>query len=391
MRVQIITDYNEFKKLEQIWNEVLNRSNNNVFFLRHEWLSIWWEFCGDGHELFIILVWDSEELIAIAPLTVEKRKIMPILSLKSLKFIAHGVSDYLDFIITKNSDACFKIIFEQILDCREKWDCIDLFYIRGDSSNFRLFQKYVKEYKALSGSIKAVDSSVVINLEEYSDWFDYFGKMDKKYRSDINRQENRLNKLGNLIFDRVKTYNEGIEILSSFVKSHEKRWGAVFQRSQFSDSQSIERYSRLLEVLTNKNLLDFSYLKLNAIPIAFHFGYIYNKQFYYYTPTFNPEYSIFSPGKIMLKYLINKSFSERLRYFDLLRGTEEYKMIWPNKLINLYQFRLFKTNLSGIILFGIFQIFNVFKKLLISVANISFGRKLLIIKRKILWKTKIEN
>ena len=66
--------------------------------------------------------------------------------------------------------------------------------------------------------------------------------------------------------------------------------------------------------------------------MAAHFGFIQNKTYYYYKPTYNVNYSKFSPGNILLQSLIESSINEGFEIFDFGTGSEIYKKRFSNKV-----------------------------------------------------------
>jgi CelD/BcsL family acetyltransferase involved in cellulose biosynthesis len=88
----IIRDRTHFEKMRSVWNAFLEKSVLDSFFLRHEWLYTWWNVYGKdtSNELFIIALYATDKLVAIAPFYIDKT--LPVLSGggKILRFIGQG-------------------------------------------------------------------------------------------------------------------------------------------------------------------------------------------------------------------------------------------------------------------------------------------------------------
>jgi len=371
MQVKIINNIEEFNGLEPAWNEALAKSGSDNFFLRHEWLASWWQYYGQGNELFVVLLLDEGTIIAAAPLMIKHSRF----HFRSLRFIAYEVTDYNDFIAIREPEECFKLISAEILRQHQRWDMLDLYFLREDSPHFTYWTKYFKDVDGVFGKQKNVDASVVIDLNKYGSWEEYFNKLSKKTRDDIKRQLNRLNKLGRISFDRTRTKEAGIQLFREFIAKHQARWHELSQASQFSDPTLVNKYLALIDKLAGNGLLDLSCLKLDGVPIAFHFGYVYNRCFFYYTPAFDPRYAAYSPGKILLKYLMENSFRDKLMIFDLLRGTEKYKLVWGDGLVRLFRLRSYQWKAKGLILCLAYEIFDGYRKIKEYMKNGAIGRK----------------
>ena len=83
--------------------------------------------------------------------------------------------------------------------------------------------------------------------------------------------------------------------------------------------------------------MHISSLDVNNEPISFHWGVRYKNRFYHLIPTTpNSEYMKFSPGRILLQYLIKWSIDEDLKELDFTIGDEPYKKDWYNNKSTLF-------------------------------------------------------
>jgi CelD/BcsL family acetyltransferase involved in cellulose biosynthesis len=87
LRVEVVTDPHEFVALRTRWNALLRESRSDCIFLTWEWLSAWWTHLSGDRLLHILLAWDGDDLVGIAPL-VRSRGALPWLS--RLEFPAPG-------------------------------------------------------------------------------------------------------------------------------------------------------------------------------------------------------------------------------------------------------------------------------------------------------------
>ena len=73
-----------------------------------------------------------------------------------------------------------------------------------------------------------------------------------------------------------------------------------------------------------------SYITIDDEIIAAHSGFIYKNTCYYLFPVYKEAYKKYSPGKILLKKIIDDSKLKSLQYFDLTIGSENYKKNYSN-------------------------------------------------------------
>lgn len=100
MHIATIRSLPELISIEKEWNDLLAISASHVPFLRHEYITAWWQGLGGGEwahgELYIVIVRNEDnQLIGIAPLFLtDNRQGEPALMLLG----SIEISDYLDII-----------------------------------------------------------------------------------------------------------------------------------------------------------------------------------------------------------------------------------------------------------------------------------------------------
>ena len=124
--VKKINNQNEFLRLKEDWNVLLKKSKCDTIFLTWEWMYAWWECFKDNKQLFILTVHEeNENLVGIAPLCMDRKRICGITVLHYLRFLGTlpTSSDHLDFIICEKKE---KIALIAIIDYLSHENCWDL-------------------------------------------------------------------------------------------------------------------------------------------------------------------------------------------------------------------------------------------------------------------------
>ena len=125
LSIKKISTRSEFSKLKGDWTALLKKSKSDTIFLTWDWLYTWWEYFSGNKQLFILTVHDeNENLVGIAPLCMDKKKLGGIPVLNYIKFLGTMPisSDHLDFIIHQGRErealeAIFGYLFQE-----NKWD-----------------------------------------------------------------------------------------------------------------------------------------------------------------------------------------------------------------------------------------------------------------------------
>jgi CelD/BcsL family acetyltransferase involved in cellulose biosynthesis len=345
MRTEIIETEEGFNKLKAGWDDLLGRSGLNVVFLTYEWLSAWWEDYGRGQRLFIVTVKEGAEIMAIAPFMITSQK--------KLQFIGHDISDYLDLIIAADPAECFRLIFNELKKRQADWAFAEFIYLAQDSPFFSFWQKEIGGLAALHKSLARDGAAVVLDLVKAGgSWTALEKNLPPKRRNDLKRCPRLLAEQGNLSFQRLATLPEITEAFEHFAAQHKRRWREDGQGSQFDNDRQIKHYLNIAGALGPRGWVELACLKLDDHYIAMAFGYVYGDRYYYYTPTFNPDYWKYSPGNILIKYLIESFYAGgRIKIFDLLRGEEKYKYNWSKDERPLFRARIYPWRCASAVLF----------------------------------------
>jgi CelD/BcsL family acetyltransferase involved in cellulose biosynthesis len=175
---------------------------------------------------------------------------------------------------------------------------------------------------------KDTESCPYIKLNLYEDFSDYVSHLKKGLRQDIGRQKRRLSLLGELRYKVYASLEEALKILPEFIVAQKRRWPKDFKPPGFLEA--------ILKEGLPQEIVHFSSLKIEDVPISWHLGFKHNERFYYYMPVYDDKYATYSPSKIQLTYLIEECIRNEITIFDQLRGDEQYKNEWTNDYDCIY-------------------------------------------------------
>lgn len=315
MRVVEINKYTGFLSLEKTWDEVLLRCNNSVFST-WEWLSIWWKHFGTGKKLLVLLAKEDEKIIGIAPLMYSIHKMFG-LRIGKIEFVGTPQSDYNDFILTSKKEECIRLFIDHLSNLSEKWDCIDL----TDIPEYSDAMPFLIE---MSKTVTPIHKCPYTPLSKSYDIF--LRGLSHNRRYDLQRNLKRLErgfKVDFVDYSGVQSYVEGMNV---FLELHQKRWKlkgfpAVSQRYRNFNFDIAHSFSK-------RGWLGLFSLRLSGKPVAAFYGFKYKGKFYSYLSGFDPRYSRYSVGNLLVAKAIERSIEEGLTEFDFMRGDEDYKDRW---------------------------------------------------------------
>ncbi len=351
LQLEISNIFSEQLKVE--W-ETLEANSNTTPFQTFFWQKTWFDTIGSKRNIqpFIIKVYSNKICIAIFPFCIKK---------KYLKLIYWNGGIQTDYNLPLINNKYYNlvnldIIWNNVLQKIKPYDLIILNklpeFINGNKNLF--IEKLKKKY--LSSSYQLILNSK--NLQKLK---------NKKIIKDNKRQIRRLNKIGDLKFIIAENKEERKEIIDTMIFQKSQRYITTKSWDMFSEKENIVFYTKLDKNLNKISNFHYSCIKLNNEIIATHLGFHDKQNFYYLMPSFDvKKYYIYSPGKILIEFLIEWAIKNNLEIFDFTVGNEYYKKLWSNKSFNIYDYEK-----SGSINGKIIIMLNNYKKL---IKHIPFSR-----------------
>ncbi|HEY1086770.1 MAG TPA: GNAT family N-acetyltransferase, partial [Archangium sp.] len=136
------------------------------------------------------------------------------------------------------------------------------------------------------------------------------------------RQRRRLEKeLGPLRFELDDARPEAFD---ACIRWKSSQYLATGLQDMFADPRNVALFRRLRE----RGVLQVNSLSAGDKLLAVHFASWHDRRTTWWVPAYDPEWSKFSPGRILLEDLMKASFERKDREFDFLIGAEGYKFMY---------------------------------------------------------------
>lgn len=175
------------------------------------------------------------------------------------------------------------------------------------------------------GKIEGTQPSPYIDWKKHDTWagFQAMWKANPLPKSyDGARQRRRLEReVGPIRFELDDTRPE---VFDACVQWKSSQYVASGFPDMFANPRNITFFRRLRE----RGVLMVSSLCAGDSLLAVHFGSWHDQRFGWWIPTYDPKFSRFSPGRVMLDELMKASFDRGDREFDFLIGDESYKFLY---------------------------------------------------------------
>jgi CelD/BcsL family acetyltransferase involved in cellulose biosynthesis len=319
MKLEIFSQFNKIK--EQDWDNLLSQNAVNVPFLTYGYQRTWWEHKGGGEwpqaELRIVTAKQGEELVGIAPLFIGTRN-----GKAEIHFIGSiEISDYLDFIILPQYTHEFiSSLFQLIKEKKAQFPgTIQLFNIPESSLSLEVI-KEINRDSDWAIEIECAYHTPEIALSE--NWDTYLAGVDKKQRHEIRRKLRRAIESEDdvswyITADR-NSLEEDVDSFLSLMEIDDKK-------KQFLTDAMRKQMNAIIHWAFDAGFLQLSFLTINDEKAAGYLCFDYDGKIYVYNSGFSFDYQYYSPGWVLLSFLIQHAIETGKTHFDFLRGDENYK------------------------------------------------------------------
>jgi len=342
LRIKELNEYDQFIDLREQWNDVLKKSKDDDIFLTWEWLSTWWKHYGKERKLMILLAEDGEKIVAIAPLM---RSVYRLLGfrLRKIEFFAEH-TDYCNFILAEKKAESLKL-FLKYLD-KLSWDYLELKEIPETAESITILRKIRRKTHIQNETVSSKCPYIPLSVS----WDVFVKELSGNKRRNLRRRMKRLKEKYKVGFKKQDEIDSLQQDMKTFFYLHQKRWRSKGLGGSFGEDPKFRDF--LLDVskcFAEKRWLNLSFLTANDEPISAALCFEYNKTLYYYHPGFDPVYSKYSIGNLLIMHLIQDSIQKGIEKIDFLKGAESYKSDWTSLSRDNLEIRYVRNRLFPIL------------------------------------------
>lgn len=296
MKLLLIEDIDEFKACKEDWYSILNEKDNHNPYVSFEWILSWWDFFGEGHRLYILVLKDNERCLGFSPLMVCRSGL-----LKIYRFIGRPQCSKMCFVVRNNWEKVFLDYIIPHLQSIRGPALIDLCGLCEKDPCFQLLDKMLQNNSADNNNRNRVYTRArnryLMDFEQES--MESFLNRNKKHNT-IKRvltMEQRLSKLCSLEFDRIPKSQ-----VNQIFPLHEKRWCKKTDNNGFGKGELKRFFSNLAFTEDISSFRCQVYrMKAGSLTIAFIYTFICKDTVYIYRLAHDDDFGIYKPGLINIK------------------------------------------------------------------------------------------
>jgi len=181
LRVDLVEDDETFLRMGPVWNRLVDQARIDHPFLRHEWVRTWWESFKPEGKLHILIVFEENEPIAIAPLMFDQGRVYGC-PVRRLRGIANVYTERFDLILTRRAKEACRTIWKFLAAEASKWDMLELRQIPENARAAEYLRFWAYEDHFLLGQWHSSDGPYIPVDQP---WESYTKSLSKKHLSNL--------------------------------------------------------------------------------------------------------------------------------------------------------------------------------------------------------------
>jgi CelD/BcsL family acetyltransferase involved in cellulose biosynthesis len=304
------------RSLLRPWSELAHQP-----FVTPEWLAILGALASPGEPL-IYGVRRGDQLVAALPLALAHR---------TLYALANDHTPRFDLI---GDPAALPAIFARLLR-DPRWDSLELSHVPADSA----LATVLPELAAAAGlrtHVQPAEWSPYFALDKFEE------RLGSKFRGNLRR---RAKKLPDLAFERIDVYDR--DALDEGLALEAAGWKGGLGTAIACNARLTRFYHALARSFARRGQLTLAFLRAQEKRIAFHFALEDGRVYFLLKPGFDPAFSQFGPGQLLVREAAADAARRGLSEFDFLGWDMEWKREWTDRGRAHVGIRLYRRSARG--------------------------------------------
>jgi CelD/BcsL family acetyltransferase involved in cellulose biosynthesis len=315
------------------WDRLLATALRASVFMSWEWQRLWWQHYGEGQRLCVLVAWRDAEVVGIAPLYVQHRRLFKVLPWRLLRSLGTGgdtAPDDLDPLLAPGLEvAVAEALAHHLADLAARrptgWDVAWLSDLASGSTWMRALEACAAE-RGWACRTRPCARITMIDLP--ASWPAYLDGLGKERRSALAYARRRFMALPQAVFRRGDGPAELDHSIDGLIALHHRRWQDRDEAHAFSSAAYVAFHRALMRALQPRDMLRLYLLEQGGELAAGLYCYRFRERVCYFQAGFDPALKKLSPGTVLVGLAIDSAMQEGCTVFDMLRGDHAYKRQW---------------------------------------------------------------
>lgn len=317
-RIEIVRTAERLVEVGPAWMNLWRRADGLVF-QSHAWIATWWTHEGarQKRDLRIALSWSGDELQAVLPLMVTRRR-----GMRMLEWAAKDHSDYCDALLAPGAEPVAVDRLWSEIERQGGYDVAFLNRMLPDAHARSLMAESADGRPRISENHRTEVSVRVAG--SWTDGASWFEEQSKKTRQNYRRARKFLTEQGETTFRLVRD-DEPVAPLLERLADLKRKWLAKNDLQSALFDQESSTLAALVQVLKTEGLLRIFVLECDGAVIALSINFEQAGTMMAFVTTYDPDFERGSPGMVLMMDYIQWSIDHGLKTVDFLCGAEAFK------------------------------------------------------------------
>jgi CelD/BcsL family acetyltransferase involved in cellulose biosynthesis len=328
LRIVEITDWHDAELLRPEWEMLLKASPSTSIFQSWEWVTSWWHAYGNGCDLCLLVFYDEERLVGIAPLYFHGPQHAARIRPRALRVLGDrtGDSASLDVIYVAGTEAPIaESIAVWLLRNRARWDSFEMESVLEQSRLRAILDDKFKAQGWIRREYRAPHLFIVLPRS----WDEFVARLSRLSRRNVRYARRVLNnKFRSVQARRCQTEEELPYFLESLYKMHSDRWQIADRKGVFTSPARRTFFEQASRRLLRSNRLWFWLLEVDGQPVSMQFSTRLDSKVNAIQTGWNPDFARYSVGLVLWSHVIEEAIREGILILDLGEGENPYKIGW---------------------------------------------------------------
>jgi len=339
LSIKIIDTENEMIEHKKDWDRLIFNGIDSTIYSGFTFVhTAWRHFKTPNDELFILVVKQGSDIVAIAPFRIERQKFMGLPSIRIIRFIAEwGEGDKPRIISKIPVDLVWKRIHLFLHKEYRRWD--SLYLLEQNKATLDIAQ-YIFNGSIYSQRSESLSNSYYISLS--GSWDEYVSSLGSNTRRNWKKGRRLLEKnFQGVSFEKFSDSDQILQTLDRYILLEQSGWKKGMEFSVGGNDRVKSFYKELIYQLALDKMVSIYFLTDNHKVFSSAISYHCKDQIYGSHIAYDREYSKYSPGIFLLLEIAKSNFNSRFKVFDLL-GLQNadkkahYKKSWATGEIENY-------------------------------------------------------
>lgn len=315
----------EVKELRSSWEQLAANEENGSIFATWQWNESWWEVYGQDHQLYVLAVRNGDGVISgIAPFYLARRSIGPAITLQMLVLIGNNEdSGVLDILALPGEKQRVWNVVLEFLGHSSDWDILQLNNLDWGLESLEIIEQQLEKRGWLKDSCQVARSRIHLPASHE----EFLSRLSPRLRKSLVRGERRLRAQFEIEFRRCTASNGTTDCLERLFDLHSRRWACKGLNGAFNEERR-RFYCKISERALAAGWLDLWELIIDGRTVATEYGLEYRGARYALQSGHEPDFAGFEVGRLLESFLIKRAIERGNRYYDLMLGSQMYKLRW---------------------------------------------------------------